>query len=320
MRKITILTTFIMVMFLAVASVNAQVSTDTPFSDLPPTSEYGKCYAKCKVPDVYETITLQKLKKEASTKLVKIPAKFETQTEQTLKQEAYTKYKIHPATFKTVSEQVLVKPESRKLRTISAKYTTESKQILVEPARGKWVKKRSPNCFSQNPKDCYVACYEEVPAKYRTEKYQVLASPATTTEEVIPAVYKTITHKVIDRPARVEEIVVPATYKTITKKVLVSPASVQEETIPAVYGSVTEKRLVSKGGFTVWTEILCAAKTTSSKIYSVQRALKAAGYNPGAIDGIMGLQTTNALKKFQQDKGLPIGNLNIETLNTLGVQ
>jgi len=309
-----------MVMFLAVASVNAQVSTDTPFSDLPPTSEYGKCYAKCKVPDVYETITLQKLKKEASTKLVKIPAKFETQTEQTLKQEAYTKYKIHPATFKTVSEQVLVKPESRKLRTISAKYTTESKQILVEPARGKWVKKRSPNCFSQNPKDCYVACYEEVPAKYRTEKYQVLASPATTTEEVIPAVYKTITHKVIDRPARVEEIVVPATYKTITKKVLVSPASVQEETIPAVYGSVTEKRLVSKGGFTVWTEILCAAKTTSSKIYSVQRALKAAGYNPGAIDGIMGLQTTNALKKFQQDKGLPIGNLNIETLNTLGVQ
>jgi hypothetical protein len=34
----------------------------------------------------------------------------------------------------------------------------------------------------------------------------------------------------------------------------------------------------------------------------------------------MGSKTKAALTKFQQDKGLPVGNLNIETLKALGVQ
>lgn len=30
------------------------------------------------------------------------------------------------------------------------------------PKSGQWVrKKKSPNCYSQNPDDCYIACYEE---------------------------------------------------------------------------------------------------------------------------------------------------------------
>ena len=300
--------------------VNAQVSDGTPFGDLPPTSEYGKCYAKCKVPDVYETVSIQKLKKEASTKLIKVPAVYETQTETMLAKEASTKYKTVPATFKTVSEQVMVEPEKVKLRTIPAKYSTESKQVLVTPARGQWVrKKKSPNCFSQNPDDCYVACYEEVPAVYRTEKYQVLVEPARTEQDITPAKYKTVTKQVIDQPARVEEIPVEAQYKTVSKKVLVSPETTREETIPAEYASVTEKRLVSKGGFTVWTEILCAERTTSSKVLNVQRALSSMGYNPGPADGVMGMKTQTALKQFQTDKGLPIGNLNLETLKALGV-
>lgn len=35
--------------------------------------------------------------------------------------------------------------------------------------KGKWVrKKKSPNCFSQNPDDCYVACYEKYDVKIIT--------------------------------------------------------------------------------------------------------------------------------------------------------
>ncbi len=294
---------------------------DEPFADLPPTSEYGKCYAKCKIPDVYETVSVQKLKKEASTKLVKVPAVYETVTETVLAKEASIKYKTIPATFKTVTEQVMVEPEKTKVQTIPAKYRTESKQVLVSPARGQWVrKKKSASCFSQNPDDCYVACYEEIPAVYRTEKYQVLDTPASTTESVTPAKYKTITKKVIDQPARVEEIPVEAQYKTITKKVLVSPESTREEVIPAIYSDVNEKRLVKEGGFTVWTEILCAERTTSSKVRNVQNALKAAGYDPGPVDGVMGVRTQAALKQYQTDKGLPIGNLNMETLKSLNVQ
>jgi len=137
---------------------------------------------------------------------------------------------------------------------------------------------------------------------------------------LIPAKTKTITKRVIDQAARVEEIPVEPKYKTITTKVLVSPASTREEVIPAVMGTVTSKKLVAAGGFTVWTEILCAEKTTSSKVRSVQRALAAAGYNPGPIDGVMGLKTQTAMTQYQNDKGLPIGNMNMETLRALGVE
>jgi len=314
--------------------VGAATAQDTPFSDLPPTSEYGKCYAKCKVPDVYETVSVQKLKKEASTKLIKVPAVYEDATETVLVKEAGVNYvrkggrastdangnRIYVPTYSIVTEQVMVTPAKTVLKTIPAKYRTETRQVLESPARGQWVrKKKSPSCFSQNPDDCYVACYEEIPAKYRTEKYQVLESAATTTERTIPAVYKTVSKKVLESEPTFEAVPYEAEYKTVTKKVLVSAETTRQETIPAEYTSISEKRLVSEGGFTVWTEILCAERQTNSKVASVQRALAAAGYNPGPIDGVMGLRTQTALKQYQQDKGLPMGNLNLETLNSLGV-
>ena len=317
--QLSTLLVLVIAMFVSTAAT-AQVDTDTPFGDLPPTNEYGKCYAKCKIPDVYETVSVSKIKKEASTRLEKIPAVYETVTERVLAKEASIKYRTIPATFKTVSEQMMSEPEKRTIRTIPAKYETNTRPVLETPERGQWVKKKkSPNCFSQNPEDCYVACYEKIPAKYRTETYQVLATPATTVEDVKPAKYKTVTRQVIDTPARVEEIPVEAQYKTVTKKVLVSPESTRSIDIPAEYTNINERRLVKKGGFTVWTEILCAERTTSSKVRQVQEALSAAGYNPGTADGVMGVKTQTALKQYQNDKGLPVGNLNLETLKSLGV-
>lgn len=299
----------------------AQEGDGIPFEDLPPTSEFGKCYAKCKIPDIYETIVVKRLVKEAGTKLEKVPAQYETVTEEMLAKEASIRYKTIPATFKTVSEQVMVVPAKTVLSTVPARYETRTREILVTPARGQWVKKKKyANCFSENPEDCYVACYEEVAAVYRTEKYQVLVSPATTTERVIPAKYKTVSKRVIDTPARVEEITVPAQYKTLSKRVEVSPETTREVTIPAVYNDVKERRLVKKGGYTVWSEILCTAQTTSSKVRAIQRALKDKGYDPGTIDGVMGIKTQTALKQCQTDNGLPLGNLNIETLKFLGVE
>jgi len=308
---------FAVVCFAFTATAQEQ---DIPFTDLPPTNEYGKCYAKCKIPDAFETVTVNKLVKDASTKLTKVPAVYETVTERVLVKEGSTKYKTIPATFKTVTEQVMVEPAKTKVRTIPAKYKTESRQVLVTPARGQWVrKKKSASCFSQDPDDCYVACWEEVPAQYRTERVQLLVSAASTTEDVTPAKYKTITKKVIDQPARVEEIPVEPQYRNVTKRVLVSPETTQSVTIPAVYKDVREKRLVKEGGYTIWTEILCADRTTSSRIRNVQRALRTAGYDPGPIDGVLGIKTQAAMKQYQTDKGLPLGNLNIETLNSLGV-
>lgn len=301
------------------AGVYAQIE-GMPFDDLPP-AELGKCYAKCKVADQYETISTQKLVAPEKQKSKISPAQYETATEQVLVKEAGEKLIPVAPVYETITEQIMVQPASSKVRVIPATYSTETRRVLVSEARGQWVKKKKdPNCFSSNPADCYVACYEEVPAVYRTEKYQVLANAASTSETPIAAKYKTITKRVLRTPATVQRVAIDAVYKTITKKVMVKPETVETITIPAKYDTVTEKRLVSKGGYTQWTEILCAAQTTSSIVVRVQNALNAAGYQAGSADGRLGIRTQTALKAYQTAKGLPIGNLNVETLRALGVQ
>ena len=319
MKVFTTLSVFLLALMFT-TTVIAQ-EQDIPFDDLPPTQEFGKCYAKCKAADVYETVSQQVLVKEASTKLSKVAAVFESGSERILVKEGRTDYKVVPAKYTTTTERVMIRPEQRIVRTVPAKYRTETRSVLVSEARGQWVKKKKdPNCFSDNPEDCYIACYEEVPAKYRTEKYQVLDKAATTTEDVIPAKYTTVTKRVIAEPAKVIEVPVDAVYKNVPTKVLVTPESVSEVTIPAQYKTVNERRLIKKGGYSVWTEILCASKTSSSTVRGVQKALADKGYTVGPIDGVMGLQTQTALKQFQTDNGLPIGNLNIETLKALGLK
>ncbi|MCY7327609.1 MAG: peptidoglycan-binding protein [Saprospiraceae bacterium] len=51
----------------------------------------------------------------------------------------------------------------------------------------------------------------------------------------------------------------------------------------------------------------------------MQQALKERGYDPGPADNNMGARTKTALLKFQREKGLPSGNLDLETLKALGV-
>ena len=318
-RNLTLSALFAFAILFTTTNTFAQIQ-DIPFGDLPPTNEFGKCYAKCKIPDVYETVTKQVLVKEASTRLKKVPAQYETQSETVMVKEGRVDLKVIPATYRTVTETILTEPERVKVKTIPASYRTESRQILVSEARGQWVKKKKdPNCFSDNPEDCYVACYEEIPAKYRTETYKVLDQPARTVEEAIPAKYTTVTKRVIDQPARTVENPVDPQYKTVSKRVLVSPETTTEELIPAEYKTVSERKLVKKGGFTVWTEILCANQTSTSTVRSIQKALNEMGYNAGPVDGVLGLRTQTALTQFQTDKGLPLGNLNLETLQALGV-
>ena len=65
--------------------------------------EPGKCYAKCLIPDQYETITEQVLVKEASQRVEVVPAVYETVTEQVLSKEASS----------TTAKVVTLEPSSR---------------------------------------------------------------------------------------------------------------------------------------------------------------------------------------------------------------
>lgn len=308
---------------LLAVNLSAQ-QNDIPFDDLPPNPEDGKCYAKCKVPDEYATVEIQKLKKAGTAKLIKAKPEYRTETERVVIKEATFKYVSKPATYETVEKQVLVKAGYCTREVIPAKYTyKQTNKRLVAEATGKWVrKKKAPNCFSENPDDCYIMCWEKVPAQYAYDSERILVEDQKEIIKEVDPVYKTMKVQVIKTPATYERVEIPAVYKTIKKQVLVNSDCLEDkyETTPDQYTTVKEKRLVSSGGYTGWVEILCEAKTTNSVIKEVQERLNAEGYNVGAVDGIMGTRTRTMLEKYQNDKNLPVGNLNIETLKSLGIK
>ena len=107
-------TAFLATLLLIVSTVYAQIG------DMPPQpTEFGKCYAKCKIADQYETVETQVLAKEASSKKSVIPAVYETVQEQVLVKEGSTQYKVIPAVYETVTERMLVKDASTKIKVAS---------------------------------------------------------------------------------------------------------------------------------------------------------------------------------------------------------
>ena len=60
---------------------------------------------------------------------------------------------------------------------------------------------------------------------------------------------------------------------------------------------------------------------TSEEIKKLQEALKEKGNDPGALDGVMGKNTTAALRRFQAGNGLKAtGKLDKETAEKLGIE
>jgi hypothetical protein len=176
--------------------------------------------------------------------------------------------------------------------------------------------KKRPKCFSKNPEDCLVMMWEKVPAKYETSTQKVLTEISNDETGEIAPEYKEVTKKIIKIPASTREVYHPAEYGTIKKRVLVTPAKTEHITIPAEYKKVPEKRLVKTGGESVWAEILCPNKVNANVVKQIQLALRNKGYYIKQ-DGIWGNETRNALEKFQKNNGLPIGNINKETLQAL---
>ena len=60
---------------------------------------------------------------------------------------------------------------------------------------------------------------------------------------------------------------------------------------------------------------------SSATVKNVQQALKDKGFDPGAVDGVNGPQTREALKKYQASQNLDAdGRIGPKTLDSLGVK
>jgi hypothetical protein len=286
--------------------------------NFPINAQPGECYARVVSPPKFETKTEKVLAKAETERIEIIPAQFQYVEEKVLVKPAGKKIvEIIPPVYKTVEEAVLVKAASEKIEQVPAVYREEEEKQLIKPATTAWKKGRGP-IEKYDGLTGEIMCLVTIPAEYRTIKRRVVASPATVKRIPIPAEYSTIKRQELLKPAEVREVETPAEYKTVRTLKMVSPAQEKRIPIPAEYQTVASQVLVSEGT-AEWKSILCETNTTPGVVQQIQRALLAKGFNPGPIDGIIGRETSAAIRGFQVANGLATGGLTMDTLDKLGV-
>ena len=271
--------------------------------DLPSNPESG-CYVKCKTPDVWKIVEESVEVHAAYKEIVTHPAEYKTITEKVLLEDKSEKLEIIPAEYGTVEVIVVVKEASHRLEHVPAEFGTktvtytakddaskltvvpatfgaDSKTIKIKPTTNYWKWEiNAKYCDSDDPNDCMIWCYAEVPADYVTIPLTPLNVDAHTTKEDVPGfqkeytytimtkapstkkidipeVTKVITKTVMTKAPTTNVVNIPAKYVTITKVVLVKDAWEEEVTVPAVFKTVEKEVLVEKGGLTVWKEVEC---------------------------------------------------------------
>ncbi|QOD61920.1 OmpA family protein [Polaribacter haliotis] len=226
--------------------------------DLPENPEPGKCYVRCKTPEVWknEDVTLEVA--PAYKKIVTYPAQYKTVTERVLVKEAGQKLVIVPAVWETKTVSYIAKEDANKLSVIKASFNPDSKVIETKAASANWeMSEKAPDCESSDPNDCRYWCYKPVPAKFVTVPLTVLDRDASTSSSAVPGYEKTYTKRVMVTPPTTRSVEIPAVYGSIKKTVLVKDAWKEEVTVAAKYKTVTKEVLVNKGGLTTWKEVEC---------------------------------------------------------------
>ncbi|MEM6320299.1 MAG: peptidoglycan-binding domain-containing protein [Bacteroidota bacterium] len=242
-----------------------------------------------------------------------IPAQYATITKQKVVTPATMREEIIPAEYKTITKRVLKKPATYDRVAVPGEYKTTSysaRQGLILKPGYRW----TTSGLVYNP------AYDSAAPSYVGSAMPNGAGPGA--DGSGGAVGGMIAG---DVPADANSADVysnwgiagcPAGYNYNADSGVCS----RTVDVPAEYATVTKRAVSRKGGFSEWREVVCANKVTTSMVQQVQRALRDRGYDPGPIDNIIGTQTKAALVKFQKANGLPVGNLDMETLKALGVE
>lgn len=227
--------------------------------DLPDNPEPGKCYVRCKTPDIYKNETINVAVSPEYKKIVSYPAEYKTIQEKVLVREAGEEILIVPAVWGTQEVTYYEKEDGTKIEIDKATFLQGFETVETRAATASWeMSEKLPDCESSNPDDCRYWCYKPVPAEFKTMPVEKLASDAKVTKVRIPGVTKTYERKVMVKPPSTSIVKTEPEYKTITKTVLVRDARTEEVIVPAVYRSVTKQILVEKGGLSSWKAVDCS--------------------------------------------------------------
>ena len=226
--------------------------------DLPPNPEPGKCYVRCKTPDVYKNETVNITASPEYKKIIAYPAEYKTIQEKVLIKEAGEEILIVPAVWGTQEVTYYEKEDGTKLETQKAIFVQGFETVETKAASAKWeMSEKLPNCESSNPDDCRYWCYKPMPAEFKTMPVEKLQSDANVVKTPIPGVKKTYNRKVMVKKPTTSIVQTKPEYKTIEKTILVRDARTEEVIVPAVHRSVTKQILVKKGGLTTWKAVDC---------------------------------------------------------------
>ena len=254
-----------------------------------------------------------------------IPAVYRDEDKDIVVKEGRTEFVTIPATYKTHTETVTVRSASQRTITIPAVYEHWSERVMVEPETTAWKRGVGLTGYTlvgnktKKSASGDILCLVKVPARYEMVDRQRLVKAEETKVIDEPAITKEVTTQVIDTPARVEEHKIPAEVQHVHVRTEVSPEHTEVITVPATYKTVTKFKQIG-GGDVEWVRILCDTNTTREAIIKVQVALAKEGYYKGRRNGVFGPDCWDALRRFQRDKGLPVGQLDVETAGRLGVK
>jgi hypothetical protein len=295
-------------------------------------------YEKIEVePAAYEWTEEKVLVKEATKEVVEVPAVFETVTEKVLVSPATTMWKAGrgpvqridnstgeimclvevPAKYKSVTRKVIKSPATTKEVEIPAEYAVQRVSKLVKPAQERRIKVEptyetvSKRVLVAEEKFFWHPDWEDKPAGKPTGNTICLRET--------PAKMATVEQRKVKTPASIQEVEIPAEYKMVKVRKLVSPPTQKKIEIPAVIETVAKQVKVADER-REWRSVLCETNMTPGVLTELQKALKAAGFDPGPIDGNIGAQTMRAVDEYQRTKGMERGGLTLSTLEALGVK
>lgn len=289
-------------------------------------------------PPVYKAVKVRVTSEETQEV---VPAVYETVKERAVVKPAATRLETVPAVFGEVEERVMVKPPTKKAIEVPAVYEDVTEKKLVREAYTTWKPGTYTNIQKIDEKTGEIFCLVEVPAEYQNVTTRVMKSPATIRYEDVAAEYEMVKRTVLKSPETTRTVEIPAEHAerevtklvkpatTVTKIVPVDyereimtevkPATERRVPVPAVYETVEQKVLVTPARQHC-TQILCDVNATASKITEVQKALQAAGFYKGPIDGVLGPVTMEGITAYQKSKGMAAdGYLTMETVRALGI-
>lgn len=115
--------------------------------------------------------------------------------------------------------------------------------------------------------------------------------------------------------------IIPAVIETVSEQVLETPEQrATDGTVlaPATYRTETRQRIAQEREV-VWFRTPCDAELTVEFVASLQRALKARGYHQGPTTGTLDAETSEAVRRYQAERGLDSARLSLGAARQLGL-